>query len=181
MLMNKQIIEEAAEWFVEFSTGDPDRGSKQSFDAWLRKSPEHVRVYLELLPIWEDAAMSLPGQNAGADELIAWARQSESVAPWQGARDSKSPTENLAATNLQTTRNSSRPRLRRIRLAWAVSIVLTVIGGFVLSSNTFNGQVYSTGVGEQRIIKLDDGSAVELNTASHVRVHFSKHQRDIDL
>jgi transmembrane sensor len=179
--MNKQIIEEAAEWFIEFSTGNPDRATKQAFDVWLRKSPEHVRVYLELLPIWEDAAMPLPGQNPNADELIAWARQPESVVSWHGTRDSQAPTELSAATYLHAARSPTRYRLPRIRRALAASLVLAVIGGFALWSLTFNGQTYTTGVGEQRIIKLDDGSTVELNTASRVRVHFSKHQRDIDL
>lgn len=179
--MNKQIIEEAAEWFIEFSTGDPDRATKQAFDAWLRKSPQHVRVYLELLPTWEDAAMPLPGQNANADELIAWARQPETVVPWHGARASMVPTEILPATNWQTVRNPSRSRLPRIRRAWVASAVLAFIGGFVSWSLTFKGQTYTTGIGEQRIIKLDDGSTVELNTASRVRVHFSMLERDIDL
>jgi transmembrane sensor len=59
--------------------------------------------------------------------------------------------------------------------------VLAIIGGFVLWSLAVEGQTYTTGIGEQRIVKLDDGSTVELNTASRVRVHFSKQRRDIDL
>jgi transmembrane sensor len=179
--MNKQIIDEAAEWLIEFSTGHPDRVTKRAFDEWLRKSPQHVRVYLELLPTWEDAALPLPWQNAGPDELIAEARQSESVVPWHGTRDSTTPTGIAAATNPQTAGNPSRSRLTRIRRAMAASLVLAAIGGLAFWSPVFNGQIYTTSIGEQRIIKLDDGSTVELNTASRVRVHFSRRQRDIEL
>jgi transmembrane sensor len=179
--MNKQIIEEAAEWFVEFSTGDPDRSTKQAFDAWLRQSPQHVRVYLELLPTWEDAALPLPGQSASAGQLIAWARQSESVVSWHGTRESTAPAAIAAVINCQAARSPSKSRLPRIRLAWAASMVLATVGAFLFWSFNFKGQTYTTGIGEQRIIKLDDGSTVELNTASRIRVHFSKHQRDIDL
>jgi transmembrane sensor len=177
--MNKQIIEEAADWFVEFSTGDADRTTKQAFDEWLRKSPEHVRVYLELLPLWEDAALPVPGEQASADELIAWARKPENIVPWSGTRDSKS----IGEIPIGTHRNAERPRSgsRPLHSALAASVSLAVVlGGFVLWSLT-GGETYATGIGEQRIIKLDDGSTVELNTGSRVRVHFSEHQRDLDL
>src|ERR1700722_6419889 len=181
MLMNKQIIEEAAEWFVEFSTGEADRTTKQAFDEWLRKSPEHVRVYLELLPIWEDAAVPLPGKHASAEELIAWARRPENIVPWNGARDSGKASENSPGTRLHAGRYPSGSRSSRPHSALAASVALAVVvGGFVLWSLTLKGETYVTGIGEQRIIKLDDGSTVELNTGSRVRVHFSEHQRELD-
>lgn len=179
--MNKQIIEEAAEWFVEFSTGDADRTTKQAFDEWLRKSPEHVRVYLELLPLWEDAALPVPGEHASADELITGARKPENIVPWSGTRDAKA----LGEISSGTSQNAGRPPSGSRRLlphrALAASVALAVVvGGFVLWSLT-RGETYATGIGEQRTIKLDDGSTVELNTGSRVRVHFSEHQRDLDL
>ncbi len=179
--MNKQIIEEAAEWFVEFSTGDADRSTKQAFDEWLRKSPEHVRVYLELLPLWEDAALPVPGEHASADELIAWARKPEKIVPWSGTRDSKELGEisNGTNRNAERPRSGSRPWPRHSALA-AFFVLAVVVGGFVLWSLT-RGETYATGIGEQRIVKLDDGSTVELNTGSRVHVHFSEHQRDLDL
>lgn len=178
--MNKQIIEEAAEWFVEFSTGEADRTTKQAFDEWLRKSPEHVRVYLELLPLWEDAALPVPGEHSSADELIAWARKPENIVPWSGTRDSKELGENSNRTNRTAERPpGSRPLLPRSALAACVALAVVVVGSVFWSLT--RGETYATGVGEQRIIKLDDGSTVELNTASRVRVHFSAHQRDLDL
>ena len=38
-----------------------------------------------------------------------------------------------------------------------------------------------TGIGEQRSIVLDDGSTVELNARSRLRVHFSQAERTVDL
>jgi transmembrane sensor len=40
---------------------------------------------------------------------------------------------------------------------------------------------YATVTGEQKWIQLADGSSVELNSRSRIRVRFSEHQRDVDL
>jgi transmembrane sensor len=47
---------------------------------------------------------------------------------------------------------------------------------YVLERNT-----YATGIGEQRSIVLSDGSTLELNSRSRVRVRYTEAQRDVDL
>jgi transmembrane sensor len=44
-----------------------------------------------------------------------------------------------------------------------------------------HGNTYATQVGEQRSISLADGSMIELNARSQVRIRFSKEQRSVDL
>jgi transmembrane sensor len=41
--------------------------------------------------------------------------------------------------------------------------------------------VYSTALGEQRSIQFEDGSTVELNSLSKIRVKYSKQERDVEL
>jgi transmembrane sensor len=41
--------------------------------------------------------------------------------------------------------------------------------------------VYTTGMGEQRFLKLADSSTVELNAKSRVRVHFTRDERAVDI
>jgi hypothetical protein len=41
--------------------------------------------------------------------------------------------------------------------------------------------VYATGIGEQRTVTLSDGSTVELNSQSRLRVAFHPHERDVEL
>ena len=41
--------------------------------------------------------------------------------------------------------------------------------------------VYSTALGEQRSIQFEDGSTVELNSRSKIRVKYSKQERDVEL
>src|SRR5262249_28123050 len=75
--VNTQILEEAAEWLVELSSGEADSDARERFDAWVRKSPEHLRAYLELLPVWEDGALLPAGNAMTVDELIAFGRRAE--------------------------------------------------------------------------------------------------------
>jgi len=37
--LNAQILDEAAEWLVEFNSGEADPEVRPKFDAWLRTSP----------------------------------------------------------------------------------------------------------------------------------------------
>src|ERR1700722_9336749 len=78
--LNTQILEEAAEWLVEFNSGEADPSARPKFDAWLRASPEHVRAYLELLPIWEEGAAMPLHANASAEDFIALARNADNIA-----------------------------------------------------------------------------------------------------
>src|SRR5262249_20761043 len=53
-------------------------------------------------------------------------------------------------------------------------------GGWYAVEQT-NTQTYSTHVGEYHRVALADGSIIELNTDTEVRVHYSSHERHIDL
>jgi transmembrane sensor len=74
--------------------------------------------------------------------------------------------------------------IRTSRIAAAVTILAVAsLGAFgawytVEQSNT---RVYSTHIGEFRRVTLADGSTIELNTDSEVRVHYSSGSRHVDL
>jgi len=66
-----------------------------------------------------------------------------------------------------------------LRAATAVcSIALLALVGTLLYVRSTG---YTTGIGEQRVLSLDDGSRVTLNTSSQVVVHYSQRERRIDL
>jgi transmembrane sensor len=82
-----------------------------------------------------------------------------------------------------------RPREGRLRAALAqrprmvtglgVAAVAALIAAVVLVHP--GQQTYSTSVGERRAISLEDGSTIELNTNSRVRVRLGKARRDLFL
>src|SRR6266853_1427642 len=169
--LNAQILEEAADWLVEFSAGDVDAGARQTFDTWLRTSPEHVRAYLELIPIWEEGALPPPHPDAGPDALIALARNADNIV-----------TLTPKAGEVSQPATSSAARLPRRRTAIAASAVLACVAGGILAWLVLaHNPPYTSQVGEQRSIALPDGSLIELNARSSVRVRFTSNERAVQL
>lgn len=172
--MNTETYEQASDWIVKNREGHLGAQEKIRFDAWLRESPQNLRAYLEMSALWEDVAAIDPDLNAGADELIARARAEENIVPLE------SPLALGMRALTETGRHEDQiPAFRRVRLYYglAASVLLTLAGTWVYGQRN----MYSTGIGEQRSIVLNDGSTVELNSGSRMRVRFSDAERDVDL
>jgi len=168
MPLNAQIIQEAAEWFVEFSSEEPDSAARRRFTAWLRASPEHLRAYLEMLPIWEDVG-SPCSETPEPESLIAAARASNNIVPLSEESD---------------TQAVGLPLFRRTRWVAVVGVAASLIAAvaaifFWLRLGV--APTYVTGIGEQHSVALADGSVIDLNACSSVRVRYSPAKREIEL
>src|ERR1700689_2366626 len=83
--VGRLILEEASEWFVDFRVGDVDAAARERFDEWLRRSPEHIRAYMEIAKTYvELPALKLAGSH-DLDALIAYARSGENVVRFDNA------------------------------------------------------------------------------------------------
>jgi len=195
--LSPQIVEEASDWFVEFSEGNLDTSARERFDTWLRRSPEHVQAYLKIAALWEDAPMLEKGRVLPSNELVARVLAEGNIIPL-GAGDTSSkdrvvsreplrapaveerpPDATAASHELPTLPVRERNSGRRIRLyAIAASVLCAVVAGTWIYVQR---GTYSTATGEQRSVRLEDGSTLELNSQSKVRVRFTEHQRNIEL
>ncbi len=161
--MNRQINEEAARWFVEFRTGDIDEAGRRDFDAWMRASPEHLRAFIEIAALWgHSGALDTDGRFP-VDELIASAREETNV-----------------TSMFRTPQPTRLAAKRRIWLS-AASVLVLVAGSLVSWFVLRERQTYSTEVGEQRSLRLADGSTVALNSLSRARISFSDSTRTVEL
>ncbi|MFI8334512.1 FecR family protein [Pseudomonas taetrolens] len=121
-------------------------------------------------------------------ELAAWRLQHAThEAEYQWLVNLWSATDLLPKARLQALCESPAvPAKRRSLLRYAVAAsVLAVAAGAGLwlqvpSSAGYRGE-FSTVLGERREITLPDGSSIELNGRSRVRVHFEYQQRKVDL
>ena len=77
--MNRQVMEEASVWFVEFRVGDVDAAASARFDEWLRRSPEHIRAYMGIAKTYVGLAALDPNHELDVQKLIACARAGENV------------------------------------------------------------------------------------------------------
>lgn len=168
--MNALIREEAARWLIEFRTDEPDAAARDKFAAWLRASPENVGEYLELAALWEEGGQRPPLSQTDVEELIQLARAG-------GADVLDLPSVEASASAARAT-----PRVTSRRYLLAAALTVIAIGGSVTVWLLENRDpVYTTELGEQRTLALADGSTVELNALSTVRVHLTKAERRVDL
>jgi transmembrane sensor len=209
--VNAQIYEEACEWFLEFRLGEPDMSSHKKFDTWMRRSPEHIAAYLQAAAVWSEPAAHDVRGRWDANTLIAQARAApdnvSSVAE-RGARggrsvvpkssiDQSAGNQNPSALRssdqtqlpvpigdpFASSINSAHRSLRRrfMRYALAASVVLAVIATSMGMWQYVQGETYRTAIGEQRSIVLEDGSIVDLNSKSIIRVRYRQHERHVDV
>lgn len=169
--LNLQIYQEACEWLISLRTSGPEATTRERFDAWLRKSPEHVRAFLEVSGTWEDIAQHDSARMVSAAAHIARARAEDTLIPLgaKQIRNSTRPSERLRGFSAR----------KRTAFALAASIVLILVAvGF----RTYRDRgIYTTAVGEERTMPLSDGSVIELNADSRIRVSFFKNRREVDL
>ena len=164
--LNAQIYSEAAEWFITCRSGPLDGAERRKFDHWLRQSPQHLSAYVELAAIWDEGSGLDAERRYDTETLIA-----------EALADRSNVTELPRSTNAVHSESvSSRAR-------WmAASIAVFALGlAMVAYIYMFRDPIYATQVGEQRSIALSDGSTMELNSRTQVRVHYSEHERGLEL
>lgn len=169
--LNAQVLEEASAWFVEFSEDEVRASARRGFNQWLRASPEHVRAYLQISALWEEAPLLQRSRNHSADELIERARAGSNVVALDAA----------GRVDRHATVLARRPAwILRGHYVLIAASILIVATGLALWQQFVRG-TYATSMGEQRSITLVDGSTIELNARSRVRVAFTATERAVDL
>lgn len=172
--LNQQINEEAARWFVELRTGDLHARGRLEFDAWVRASPEHLRAFVEIAGLWKYAADVSSRDSFSTEALIADAAAEGNIHLLEA--------KSIPAATPSPQSIERAPRLRRSAAFKIAASVLIVITASIVAWSHFAGkQVFTTQVGEERLLRLTDGSTLTLNSRSRVQVEFTKSARTVDL
>jgi transmembrane sensor len=176
-VFNAQIYQRACEWFVEFRSHQPDESARRAFYQWLQESPQHIGAYLHITAVWSEGS-SLGGRQEWTPEsLIANAAADESnvvaIDP-SGADSKKSTTRDHREAN---EKRPTRSRWGRLVVAACVLITLAGLSSWLLSQRG----TFITAIGEQRFIALPDGSTVNLNSRSKLRVRTFERERVVEL
>jgi transmembrane sensor len=148
------IDKEAAAWI---SRRDASRGAEaveREFAAWIEADIRHRVAYLRLNAAWERT------------------RLAERFRPLDGPIDRSllAPAESVAPHRFM-------PWLSAVAALMLLGV--GVVAWFVVDAQ--RGEVYRTAVGHFERIRLEDGSVIELNTDSELRVRMSDRRRLVSL
>lgn len=152
-LQSRRRSDEAADWLARLSTNKISNADLDAFWAW-RRDPLNRAAY-ERMEDFNAAARSLkhdPDMKAAVQEAMT-------RRPWWRSI--------LAALSF--------PRGAYVAGALAAGVAA------VLLLAPIGGERHTTEIGEQVTVRLDDGSKIQLNTDSALRVRFSKSERRLVL
>ncbi len=169
------IVNQAAEWVVRLDEGEIGTAEKHVFASWLLESPTHIEEFL-IAGAMFNGCSSVDQQSRISIEDLLQDTCSEVIPLVRRSNDRD------AATESGSTRNRWKHfgLTASVALLIAVGIVLSGISGVWLGTED-QTTVYSTEMGEQQTITLEDGSVVLLNTLTNLETKFSRRHRDIYL
>lgn len=146
----------AERWFVRLRADGCGARERAAFERWLAADPAHAQAYREVEGVWQ----------ASVDLL-------------------QDPA--LAAARAAAHRRTAHPRLRRRRpFAWAAAAVLVLgvglgLGAYLRHPAAPSTVPYATRIGEQRSLRLADGSEVRLDTDTAIDVRYGDRERRVAL
>lgn len=165
-IVDRQTVDAiAASWLAQLDGGDLSAADMAAFCEWVNRSPEHRATLLRMAEVW-----------SGLDSVIE-ARLDRALAAAES--DARPPMGFLQAL--------ARLYPLRASLAAAASLFVAAFGVLVVAADPFGFSggpqktVYAAGVGEQKDMRLEDGSLVRLNTGSSLEVDYSPEERSVRL
>jgi transmembrane sensor len=176
-LLKEHIATQASEWFVRLQEGEQDPMLRAEFTQWLLRSPGHVEEFLAISRVWGESKTASTSRFP-TDELIAaaLARPIDNVIELKPAAAALKKEEGEAAQHGPFA-------LRKLRYAAAAAVVTLALGALAwLAADRWLGpSIIRTAIGEQRSVTLADGSVVDVNTNSELRVDLSDTERRLRL
>ncbi len=156
----KEIDAAAADWAARLDRGVLSPEDEARLDAWLAADSRRV------------------GAFAKARAVALYSERTRALGPQFDPRAFKG-TRSRTRGRGQTKGQGFSPARRR--MLWgtaAAGIAATVLGGYGLATA---GETYTTRRGEMKVVPLADGSVVNLNTDSRIRVLYTAARRSIHL
>jgi transmembrane sensor len=172
----QQVADDAAEWFARLETERTSETTRRRFVDWLTRSPVHIEEFLRVSALHRALSRELKAQPDWLADVLA---------------DASMPPDNVVS--MPDTGPSSQPTPAeafsgRGRFLWAAAAALLLavgIGWMVrvgLPPLTIGDErVVATDIGEQRRVVLADGSGVQLNTETEIRVQMGDRLRQVHL
>lgn len=151
--VTQEVAAEAAVWITRLHGPDRSKRMERECLAWQARSAMHREAFERCTETWQE----VPNVSLASAYATASARQAQSERPTDPSR--RGP----------------------MRWAAALAVALVLVSGAALFQKWRSAGEYNTGVGEQQVVVLDDGTRMSLNTATRVRVDLGSAQRTVSV
>jgi transmembrane sensor len=159
--LGSTIEERAAEVFLQLRDDTSTAEQIEEALGWMQSSPEHESAVARVEELWK-LTEEMPRPNLPVTMGMETGR----------------------GVQAEAVKCSDRRRRKRAPMAMVASILIIVLGTFVYSRYPRpapNLVRYASVVGENRTVKLEDGSEIVLGGASEVSVEFTRESRHVML
>lgn len=154
------VREQAAQWFARLRADDVEEDDRVRWRQWMDRDPRHRQAYARLQAQWQE------------------------IGTWAGAPDIAARLAEIAPARVQSLASRRpvrrRPRVRRWLSAAAGLAALALVSTWWLQELRPDATEYATAVGESRTVLLDDGTRVDLDTDTRLRVVYSRRGRLVE-
>jgi transmembrane sensor len=162
------LVEQAHQWERVLKHGGA--AEHAAFAAWIKRSPQHLQAYLQHFAV--ETEMQRLDASVDFDIEALLAKASSNVIQL---------TSSMPRTTAAIPSDSECGKRWRLSKAIAAGVLVAtclILPGALSSPHWTD---YATATGEQRRIVLPDGSSIEMNTQSHIRVGFRPKSREVNL
>lgn len=185
---SNQIDAVAADWAARVDAAPLSAEEDAVLEAWLDEDPRHLGAFAKACAI---SVHSERARALGTEFDAALFEEAEGIpAAAETAKLSGEPANQISPFNRPQVHGrtvglekfADTPLSRR-RALWMGGIAAGVAAAAVSGGvwQLFGALTYTTRLGETRVVPLDDGSVITLNTNSEVTVSYTEARRDIKL
>lgn len=176
---DQELLDLAAYWIVRLRSDRCVAADKRQFSDWIEAAPENALAFDQVLDTWQCAGFV--DANLGEENLDEENLDEENLGAEN--KEHKEHREDKGYNQPETPSKISRFANWQFIGAMAATLFLAVAVVFWQNnpSNTIYQDSFSTAAGEFAEVTLPDGSKIELNTKSQLKVKFDDDSRKLTL
>lgn len=182
---SERLRSEALDWFVRQGHADFTAQEQAALQAWLDASEAHRQAFEQWQAPWQAAGRMPADLQALLQRNLAYDQAMEAASP-AGARRGAAAFQSGGTAAADAARHPA-PRRRGVLSACAAALATLAVSGSGWmawqhwQAQPVFAQDFSTARGQLSEVTLPDGSRLQLDTATQLRVVYYRQRRDVAL
>ncbi|MGE3530970.1 MAG: FecR domain-containing protein [Steroidobacteraceae bacterium] len=169
--------EQAVDWMIRLQSGALPRAQREQFADWLRESPLHVAEMLRVAQLHNALEQFAGWSNLSREG--ATDNDNDTVVEFPAVvipvrEETQSPVQQVSSESSSLTRHS-------LWIGALAASVLVIMVGVMWFWQSVDRQTIETERGERRIVALSDGSVLQVDPDTRLRVEYRAATRQLFL